>query len=402
MFSRGIGRLGGSVDELRPLAGLGSNAGNPINVTSDTSNIVHVPAAGSAAGRVLYVQNGALWAQRFDDRSFEPIGEAVQVAADVGLYWASRDTLAYTAEDSQSSQLTWMDPRGNETKVGEPGRYSQIRLSPDGTRAAVTRRGAGGSDLWLIDLVRGGSDLFATGARSPVWSADGEWIAYTVDRKVYRKRFNGGRDGELLFEASSAPAVVGQLTDWSSDGRFLLYWSPLRGGDIFVASLEAGTPESRRLTGLFTSPDSETAAMFSPDMRWIAYVLTREGRPEVYAHPFSTGSAGDAPSVGDRFKVSTAGGSRPRWRADSKELTYRTPAGSMVAVTLTANPRRPFGTEKVLAGRTAATELVGSGPLGLEGGDIASDGQRALVALPVTQPTPSPLTVITNWQTGLR
>lgn len=60
------------------------------------------------------------------------------------------------------------------------GRYAAIRMSPDGTRAAIAVMDESGSrDIWKMDLARGLlSRLSTTGGNVAVWSRDGGEIAY--------------------------------------------------------------------------------------------------------------------------------------------------------------------------------------------------------------------------------
>jgi Tol biopolymer transport system component len=53
---------------------------------------------------------------------------------------------------------------------------------------------------------------------------------------------------------------------------------------------------------------------FSPDGKWLAYANDESGHFEVYIQPFPSGTG--------RWQVSTAGGGRPSWRKDSKELYF--------------------------------------------------------------------------------
>ena len=67
----------------------------------------------------------------------------------------------------------------------------------------------------------------------------------------------------------------------------------------------------------------------SPDGRWLAYVSTMSGRPEVYVSPFPDTDSG-------RQQVSVSGGVEPLWAHGGGELFYRNGANEMVAVTAAA------------------------------------------------------------------
>ena len=113
--------------------------------------------------------------------------------------------------------------------AGEPGRYGNLALSPDGTRLAVTKNsgGADAANIWLLDLSRGGAGTrFTFGSlvdENPVWSPDGSRIIFSSNRdgpyNLYQKPANGVKDEEVLLKSSEDKLA----TSWSRDGRFLLY-----------------------------------------------------------------------------------------------------------------------------------------------------------------------------------
>jgi Tol biopolymer transport system component len=53
---------------------------------------------------------------------------------------------------------------------------------------------------------------------------------------------------------------------------------------------------------------------FSPHGQWIAYVSNESGRDEIYIQGFLKAAS--------RTQISTAGGVRPHWRQDGKELFF--------------------------------------------------------------------------------
>ena len=60
---------------------------------------------------------------------------------------------------------------------------------------------------------------------------------------------------------------------------------------------------------------NESQGVVSPDGKWMAYALDESGRFEIYIDSF--------PKPGTRARLTTGGGSDPRWRADGRELYVR-------------------------------------------------------------------------------
>ena len=79
-----------------------------------------------------------------------------------------------------------------------------------------------------------------------------------------------------------------------------------------------------------------------------------------------------------------------RWR--DKELFYISSDGTLMAVQHTADPVFPFSEPQPLFRESFANTTW----------DITRDGQRILVALPVSQGTATPFTVLLNWQETLK
>ena len=163
--------------------------------------------------------------------------------------------------------------------------------------------------------------------------------------------------------------------------------------DLWVPPI--GSPERKPFPFLQTE-FNEFMGQLSPDSRWMAYTSDESGRCEVYVRPFP-------PSEG-KWKISTAGGEQPRWRADGKELFYVAPEGKMVAVVVkpTPRPRLSFdvAVSKPLFESHISSQLA---RLSLFQYDVTGDGKRFLVVTTgVLASSSPPLTVVVNWNVGLK
>src|SRR5207244_4394049 len=147
-------------------------------------------------------------------------------------------------------------------------------------------------NIWLLDLVRGSASRFAFGSGGwawPVWSSDGRQIVYghddPRDNGLYVKDASGAGDQELLLKTAT---WVGP-TDWSRDGRFILFAQEDAKGkwDTWVLPLFG----DRKPVPILQTEFNQRCGAFSPDARWIAYCSDESGRYDVYVRSFSKGGA---------------------------------------------------------------------------------------------------------------
>ncbi len=109
-------------------------------------------------------------------------------------------------------------------------------------------------------------------------------------------------------------------------------------------------------------------AEISPDGRWMAYQSDRSGSDEIYVRPFPDVDAG-------MWQVSTAGGVRPLWAPDGREVFYLTSAGVMgVPVEAGAN-FTPGTSVLIVPGTYYGGASAGSGRTY----DVSPDGQKFLL-----------------------
>ena len=118
-------------------------------------------------------------------------------------------------------------------------------------------------------------------------------------------------------------------TSWSRDGRFLLYHTENAtntGYDLWALSLRDRKPHL-----MLGEAFNEWAGVFSPDMRWVAYVSLETGAAQVYVRPFRVSGQTGQPSFGEgKWQVSKDYGNWPQWRID-REIVFNTaPIGTEV------------------------------------------------------------------------
>ncbi|MBI3450585.1 MAG: serine/threonine-protein kinase [Acidobacteria bacterium] len=364
------------------------------------------------SGHLLFVRGASLVAQKMDLGTLELTGEPVVVVDSIALaavpgiaaFSASRNgVIAYAAATaSRESQLVWLDRSGKQlSSIGSPAADVSVSLSPDGTRAAVARSGAnsafsaGGeppTNLWVIDLVRDiGTRVTLDAADSDenvVWSADGSKLVFArhvrgASAEVFEKPASGaGAETRLLESIVNLHPI-----DWSSDGRWLLLHSSDEEGSMGIQA--ASLTGDHVIRPFLATPNNEYLAQFSPDARFVAYASDESGRSEIYVQTFPPGES--------RWQISPGGGGDPRWRKDGHEIFYLAPDGTMMSAAVTLAPAfRATAPVPLFPTRLRPTEVWFYGTMSLY--DVAPDGQRFLVANPLSERATEPINVIVGWR----
>jgi hypothetical protein len=133
---------------------------------------------------------------------------------------------------------------------------------------------------------------------------------------------------------------------------------------------------------------NETAAVISPDGRWIAYNSDESGQYEVYVQSF--------PGGGGKRRVSTGGGIGPLWRGYGKELYYHASDGKLMAVAVKGGASFEAGAP------VALFEFRAGGNLITPYYDVTKDGKNFLLSTIVETEPNAPLTVVVNWAAGVK
>jgi serine/threonine protein kinase len=352
---------------------------------------------------VLFLRAGTLFAQRFDPVKLALEGSAVPLAEGVavdsfGVAAVSASgvgSIVYRlGSGNRQRQLLWVDRSGKQigdARAPDPANALNPSLSPDGRVVAVNRTVGGNTDIWLLDLARDAFTRFTFGPRpeiAPVWSADGSRIAFAGSRdrpgfSLYEKPAATSDKESLLLD----PPQSAVPTDWSRDGRFLLYRTVdlQAGSDLWALPMDgSGKPIPVAQTTF-----DERGGHFFPDGQWVAFESNESGRYEIYIQRFPDPSA--------RILISSGGGLQPRFRPDGKELFYVAPDGRLMAVPLrfpsggqTVEPDPPVA---LFVTRVASTLSAGSG----EEYAVSADGQRFLMNAFVER-AEHPITLVLNRQ----
>jgi serine/threonine-protein kinase len=364
-------------------------------------------------GHLVYALGGVLFAVPFDLPRLAVTGGPVPIVEGVKRSVGTTGTAHFSVSSTGSlvfvpgpastssalSDLALIDRNGAVQPLKlPPHAYEYPRLSPDGTRIAVGSDDGKEAIVWIYDVAGASSARRLTlGGRNrvPVWSADGERVAFQSDRDgdlgLFWQRADGATPAERLTKPDKDTAHVPE--SWSPDGKTLLF-SVAKGSSYAVAALSLPDKKVTPVSGI-QSP-FPPAATFSPDGRWVTYSATPPGplAVSVFVQPF--------PTTGATYPISKGNGFHPMWSPDGKELFYFTGPGAgssqFVAVSVTTRPTFTFG-NPVSMPRPAAAGRQGEE----RNYDITRDGKRFLGVVPAGQNTASgapaapQIQVVLNW-----
>jgi len=370
------------------------------------SNAAYTP------GYLLFMRQGTLMAQPFDEKRLELKGEAFPIAEHVlysnlvwwGMFSASANgVLAYMGSATGSpGQLLWFDLSGKQLHAAsEPGDFGWHQVSPDGQRVVAEAFDSGSANygIKVYDLTRETNMKLTFGPwrhRFPVWSPDSQNIVYGsnksgLNNQLFQRRSDGTGGEQLLVESDDSEFP----TSWTADGRFIAYNGASPGkstSDLWILPLFG----DRKPFSFLHASSNVAEGQFCPRGGWIAYSSDESGQPEVYVTSF--------PEHQGKWQVSQSGGSMPRWRRDCKELFFLAPNIQLMAADVSWNG----STFQVAAAHPLFYLRLAPGPppydigptAGQIGYDVSPDGQRILVNSP-TEGDTAPITVILNWPAKL-
>jgi dipeptidyl aminopeptidase/acylaminoacyl peptidase len=365
-------------------------------VVSGDTTAIYAAATGNSTGYLLFMRDQTLMAQPFNAGKLATTGEAEPVAEHVdnianvyGVFGVSQTgVLAYIAAGTRSGvQITWFDRSGRPSgTVGPPGIIEWASLSPDGATVATDRTDpqSGLFDLWLHDLARGTASRFTFGgnARFPIWSPDGARIIFNAAAKngnnIFVRNANQTGQEEVLGDSPTQ-----RPTDWSRDGRYIVAEQGGNTGGIWVPP-QFG---DKKPFAYGHSGFRETLAKLSPDGKWLAYGSNESKRNEIYVVSF--------PTPEGKFQISTDGGRIPVWSRDGRELYFISADNKMMAVKInTAGGKFQAGVPQPLFDVHMVESVAPNF-------DISKDG-RFLIPTVVGEASNAPMTVVLNWQAGLK
>jgi Tol biopolymer transport system component/predicted Ser/Thr protein kinase len=346
-----------------------------------------------AAGYLLFARGDQLMAQPFDpDKGTlrgEPHNIAKGVMSDVSTWHmdasaSANGTLIFGSGVTGDLQLVWLDRATKQITVADDKLpdMQEARISPQGDRIAI-QIDSGINDIWVLDLARGVRTRLTFGPIAnlrPVWSPDGKWIAYVSARNgqttLMRKPADGSGAEEVLYTQDKQMFA----SDWSSDGKYILFWELI--ADNVHAQISVLPLEGEHKPKLLVARGSHPS--FSPDGRYLVYQSSESGTLEVYV--MSVAGQG-------KWQVSANGGQAPRWSRDGKEIYYFDTTLSLFGVPVKdIGSALQFGAPQNLVTHWTTTGIVTF--------DVSPDNKKILLEN-VSQHVSQSVTVVTNFTSGL-
>jgi serine/threonine-protein kinase len=363
--------------------------------TSDDTKLLELESNPAlAAGRLYFVADRQLKAQRLDVSEGRLVGAPVSIAHDVGtdpygqgeveLAVSGDGAVAYVPSVTATRTLQAVDRAGRVIANLATGDVRDMRVSPDGTMLAYEQHepDSGTRDIWVLDLQRGSTVRVSQHPAhdvAPTWAPDNRRLYYlsrrgAVDVLVGAPPHGGGDERVLL--TFDGPAFPFQILP---DGRTLLYerQGQETGWDIWVRDLESGTARP-----IVRGPANEQDPVVSPDGRWLAYSSPESEGRQVYLTPIAGGR---------RWRVSKEHGRQPLWSADGRTLYYHGHDFQLMRVTVDASRHLP-----VVGAATALFVLPVRGYDMRYHYAIVPDGSRVIVNVPPPVAAPVPARVILN------
>ena len=351
-----------------------------------------------STGHIVYAQaDGTILAVPFDLERFRVTGTPFPVASEVRVaFWGGAasfavsdgGTLAFVRGTSETRfLLNWLGRDGTVVRqLGAPLNGGYPTISPDGRRIAFTLRQPDHNDIWLVDATSDTREHFTFESaedETPVWSPDGQRIAYSSawtgqSRRIYIKPVDGSSEPELIYTGDQHV----HLTDWSPDGKWLAF---NRLADQMSVQL-VSTDGEGQLVPVSTTTGNQSSAVFSPGGEWLAYSSDESGRSEVYAMSF--------PELGSKIQVSVDGGQSPRWNGRGDELFYLGADDKITvrSVSIQGRALRFSGTPRALFPTTMEWPEY----------DVTPDGQHFVVFAPNPDAPAREIRVVLNWFEELR
>jgi eukaryotic-like serine/threonine-protein kinase len=381
-----------------------------------------------ATGHVVYALGGILFAMPFDARRLELSGGPVSIVEGVARGGATgtanfsvarNGSLAFASGPASIGpglrELALIDRNGAAVaiKLG-PANFEHPRVSPDGKQIVFSTEDDKEAVVWTYDI-SGAMAMrrltFGGRNRFPIWSSDGQHVAFQSDREGDLGIFWQRTDGTGVERLTRADKDTSHVPEsWSPNGEGFLF-RVTKGSSNTVSMFSLKKKEATPFGGIQSV--TATNAEFSPDGRWVAYSASAGDQSAAVAGALNGVFVQPFPATGAIFQVPRTeqqGGFRHQlWSRDGKEIFYMI-GGAPVrfrVVEATTRPSFAFGNPATLS---KPSFWLDSGGDQARQYDVLPDGQRFIIRVPAgsigaftnaTRSAPR-IEVVLNWTEELK
>lgn len=252
---------------------------------------------------------------------------AVALVACSGLGSSGRP-IVYISEPDGNPDIYTVDVDSGEVNALKRGPHSELGpvWSPDGERIAFVTDASGSRDVKVVSVEgqRGTLPLppegHGTGSNEgvPRWNPDGDRVAYVSDVEgqadIYVSDLEGG--GATRVTSGEGRELLG---DWSPDGQWLVF---SRQGNDGVEGIWLRNPGGVNLLQLTDGSDSDP--VWSSDGDAIAFVRDDFGNRDIYLLRPEDGDDWRSKVLEERWQNSAEEDHSPAWAPDGDTLAFVT------------------------------------------------------------------------------
>jgi serine/threonine protein kinase len=291
---------GSTENEIYLVTLRGGDPADPVLLMKNAGGVRYTTAGG---GRVLFLRNSNLYAQRLNRRTRKLEGEQELVQSDVAQFSVSQTgILVWRSGRPAPQSLTIFDRQGRTLGTAGPASgFLALKLSPNERQLLASSPG----QSWLLEPNSPARVNLRQGDITTLWSPDPTRVLVPVGSRIVERPLSGSGEGR---EVANVPGLA-RLEDVY--GNVVLFTKGAFASAVFSVRL-GDTAEDRVPKPVIETGEWVWNTRFSPDGRWIVFQVVGQDRG-IYVQEF--------PGPGLRKHV-TSSGEYPVWRKDGKEIVY--------------------------------------------------------------------------------